>query len=152
MFATNFDPTTFLPSSGGGVGTARIPGSFPDGTSNTILFGERYMACGASPSSVVSYYWGETCSNGCGGCTRAGGYGGGGTPPAFYTITAVPQVAPSWDQNNQCNPCLLQALTPGGILVGLGDGSIRSVSPGVTVATWENAVRPDDGNTLGSDW
>jgi prepilin-type N-terminal cleavage/methylation domain-containing protein len=128
--------------------SAAIPRSIPDGTSNTIFFAERYMACGNTPTSVASYYYGETG----GACTRTGGYGGNGSVPGFYTVGTVPQVAPSWDQNNQCNPCLLQALTPGGILAGLGDGSVRSVSPGITTSTWANAVRPDDGNVLGPDW
>jgi hypothetical protein len=51
-----------------------------------------------------------------------------------------------------CNACLLQGPWGGGILVALGDGSARLVSTGISAQTWTNAVRPDDGNTLGSDW
>jgi hypothetical protein len=34
----------------------------------------------------------------------------------------------------------------------LGDGSVRSVSTGITGTTWRNACIPDDGNVLGGDW
>jgi len=35
---------------------------------------------------------------------------------------------------------------------GLGDGSVRPVSSGVSAATWWYATTPNDGNVLGSDW
>jgi hypothetical protein len=36
--------------------------------------------------------------------------------------------------------------------VGLADGSVRSVGPNVTPATWWAAVTPNQGDNLGSDW
>jgi hypothetical protein len=53
---------------------------------------------------------------------------------------------------NNCDPFRAQALSAGGCLVGLGDGSVRNVSTSVSPATWRNAMLPDDGNVLGSDW
>jgi hypothetical protein len=47
---------------------------------------------------------------------------------------------------------LLQGPNAGGILVGLGDGSVRLVTTSVSRTTWINAVDPADGNVLGSDW
>jgi hypothetical protein len=38
------------------------------------------------------------------------------------------------------------------MLAGLGDGSVRSVSSGVSVTTWVNACNPSDGNAPGNDW
>jgi hypothetical protein len=32
------------------------------------------------------------------------------------------------------------------------DGSVRSLSGGLTAVTWFNACRPDDGSVLGADW
>jgi prepilin-type N-terminal cleavage/methylation domain-containing protein len=52
----------------------------------------------------------------------------------------------------QCNPRVPQGLSSGGIYVLLGDGSARSVSSGVSLATWQAAITPDGGETLGSDW
>jgi hypothetical protein len=127
------------------VPLAQIPRTFQDGTSNTIMFSEKYAQCGPSPGSVTSFYWGETN----GWCPRPGPPGGDGTVPAFYTL-APPQPKVSW--NNGCNPCMLQAPWAGGIQVGLADGSVRLVNSSVSAATWANAVQPADGNTLGSDW
>ena len=40
----------------------------------------------------------------------------------------------------------------GGILVGLGDGSVRLVSQGISNVTWARAIDPKDGLHLGNDW
>jgi prepilin-type N-terminal cleavage/methylation domain-containing protein len=147
---------------------ARIPATFLDGTSNTIAFSEKYMICGpTSQTNVATFYWGETCYN-CGSpgtyagaCNRLGSPPGVGSPPSFYNSSralndsgaiqpgTVPQNKPPWFA---CNPCLLQGMYAGGIMVGLGDGSVRLVTTSVSQTTWANAVNPADGNVLGSDW
>jgi len=38
------------------------------------------------------------------------------------------------------------------MVVGLGDGSIRTVSQGISLLTWVHACAPADGFPLGSDW
>jgi prepilin-type N-terminal cleavage/methylation domain-containing protein len=142
---------------------ARIPATFQDGTSNTIVFAEKYMTCGPSGNSRATFYWGETCLN-CGSgssypaaaCNRLSNNPVNvGSPPMFYKSSGVvgaalvPQNKPS---PNLCDPCMLQAPWPGGILVGLGDGSVRLVNTSISQKTWANAVNPQDGNVLGSDW
>ncbi len=137
---------------------ARIPATFQDGTSNTIVFAEKYMICGPRPNARAAFYYGETCLN-CGAphtyagtCNRLGKdttYVG--SPPMFYNSLVVPpQNKPS--PNNGCNPCMLQGMYPNGILVALGDGSARLVSTAISQATWIRAVQPADGLVLGSDW
>jgi prepilin-type N-terminal cleavage/methylation domain-containing protein len=136
---------------------ARISATFTDGTSNTIVFAEKYMVCGPRSNSQSYFYWGETCltcgspGNKNGACNRLGSNPGSlGSPPMFYNSqTVVPQFKPL---PNNCNPCLLQGHYQSGINVGLGDGSTRLVASGISQATWANAVNPADGNTLGSDW
>jgi|SRR5665213_1069582 len=128
---------------GGTQPTASIPRTFPDGLSQTILFSERNMACGPT-TNCASYYWGETG----GTCNRLGGIGGNGSVPAFYSL-AVPQFQPS---PANCNPCMLQGMYASGILVLLGDGSVRLVNPSITALTWQHAIMPNDGVPLGSDW
>jgi prepilin-type N-terminal cleavage/methylation domain-containing protein len=123
--------------------TARIPASIPDGTTNTISFAEKRMICPQQGGSV--FYWGETG----GGCSRpVGNPASGGSCPAFNTLN-LPQFNPS---AVNCNPCMLNSSTTGGILVGLFDGSVRMVSQGISQTTWQNAVLPNDGFPLGSDW
>jgi prepilin-type N-terminal cleavage/methylation domain-containing protein len=126
-----------------GTPMARIPATITDGTSNTISFAEKRMICPSPGGSV--FYWGETG----GGCSRTvGNPVSGGSIPAFNTL-ALPQFNPS---PVNCNPCLLNSSTDGGILVGLFDGSVRIVSQGISQYSWSCAVQPNDGLALGSDW
>ena len=50
----------------------------------------------------------------------------------------------------------MDAATPtshtGTIQCALLDGSVRGVTANVSLATWQNACTPSDGNVLGSDW
>src|SRR5262249_38189730 len=51
-----------------------------------------------------------------------------------------------------CDPLRLQSFSLGGIMVGLGDGSVRGISTGVSAVTWGRAIDPSDGLVLGNDW
>ncbi len=51
-----------------------------------------------------------------------------------------------------CNPLLLQSYESGGIQVGMGDGSVRMISPGVSAYSWGVAIDPQDGLPPGTDW
>lgn len=51
-----------------------------------------------------------------------------------------------------CDPQVLASPHSGVMPVGLGDGSVRSVSPSITLATWVTACDPDIGQPLASDW
>jgi prepilin-type N-terminal cleavage/methylation domain-containing protein len=137
---------------------ARIPATFADGTSNTIVFAEKYQICGPRTNAVAAFYYGETCLD-CGSpnnypfsCNRLGPNPVSlGSPPMFYnSLTVPPQNKPP--VRNGCNPCMLQGMYPSGIMVGLGDGSVRLVNTSISQQTWANAVSPNDGNALGSDW
>lgn len=52
----------------------------------------------------------------------------------------------------QCDPARLQAMSAGGMMVGMMDGSARMVSANISVDTLARAVVPDDGFVLGNDW
>ena len=125
---------------------ASIPRTFLDGTSNTILFVEKYAVCGNSQTNVATFYWGETG----GACNRQGGQGGNGSIPGIYTITAIFQNRPQPFIN--CTPCTPQASTAAGELVCLGDGSCRTIGINISPTTWAYALMPADGQVLGSDW
>jgi hypothetical protein len=53
---------------------------------------------------------------------------------------------------NNCDPLRLQSFSLGGIMVGMGDGSVRGVNPAISPATWGRAIDPNDGLPLGNDW
>jgi prepilin-type processing-associated H-X9-DG protein len=51
-----------------------------------------------------------------------------------------------------CDPSRGQTAHPNGMNVGMGDGSVRSVSQSISATTWVWACDPRDGQVLGSDW
>jgi hypothetical protein len=61
------------------------------------------------------------------------------------------QVRPTPFEGN-CDPTRAATAHPGGILVGLADGSVRTLAPGISGATWWAAVTPSGGEVLGPDW
>jgi prepilin-type N-terminal cleavage/methylation domain-containing protein len=150
VFAANFN-ASFVPGNGGRAGTAVIPKTFQDGTSNTIIFAEKYGDCGGNTGS------GTNGNNGGSWWYRnnfASTYG-----PYFNARSeAVPypsntfQVQPN--PFNDINKCLfyLPATAHAAMNVGMGDGSVRVVSTSVSPATFWAASTPAMGDTLGPDW
>jgi hypothetical protein len=60
------------------------------------------------------------------------------------------QVMPDWDKG--CNYQYAQSLHPGGIFVGLGDGSVQFVNDSVSKTVWENICDPCDGAAPEAAW
>jgi prepilin-type N-terminal cleavage/methylation domain-containing protein len=151
-------------------GKARIPASFPDGTSNTIAFTERYSVCGpsggATGSQYVEHIWGEDGQNSGPVAEHyntnvtfvsaywayfPGGFTDHNNPPPGYPFNylTLPQIAPLVAQ---CDPHRVQGFSVSGIQVALFDGSSRLVSTAISQSTWAHAIMPDDGQPLGQDW
>src|SRR5438093_6280178 len=103
---------------------ARLGASFPDGTSNTMLFVEKYGKCGDGGS-----LWGNV------------------QPDLWQPVFAAWSMEPfqSRPRAAECDP--RRAATPfiGGINVALADGSVRVVHDGISQATWWAACTPDGG-------
>jgi prepilin-type N-terminal cleavage/methylation domain-containing protein len=118
-------------------GSCRIPASIPDGTSNTIFFAEKFSECQSQ-----MYVW---SSDGSMSNTPFFASGVGGYSP--FNL-------PQWNAISAatCSPSTVQAMTAGGIVVGMGDGSVRVVNSGVTQNSWSFAVQPNDGQVLGNDF
>jgi len=119
-------------------GSAKIPATFQDGTSNTIVFGERFANCKNNFKSWADY------SDGWGSTTGAGVYAfpSGWNMSTFDLGVTV----------NNCNYWNYQAFSLGGINVGLGDGSVRTVAPGVSPTSWNAALTPANGDMFDSSW
>ncbi len=140
--------------------TARLAATFADGTSNTIVFAERYGTCGSSgvanSASTFGNLWSDSNSVWrplfCVNVPKqiptvtqgAGPYTSGGTRCLMF------QVQPDWI--NSCDSTRAQSPHAGGINICLGDGSIRFLGQGISLVTWQNACDPQEGTPLGSDW
>jgi prepilin-type N-terminal cleavage/methylation domain-containing protein len=130
---------------GSHAGLAR---SFPDGTSTTILFAEKYARCDRGNQFGGSIW----------------GFNNLGEPyvaPAVFNSAAgnvaitgkfLVQPNPYMGSSSQCDYALPATPHTGAIMVCLADASVRAVSAGVSVQTWLAASTPAGGEVLGSDW
>jgi hypothetical protein len=142
------------------VGYSNFPATLSDGTSNTIMFTEVY-AMGKAPNynGDQSLWWWDynsfqtpRSSNGdCGGLNY---YGVAYTPLIQPSPTFCGANTQSWTWGGKVSVCMCRATSPhtAGINAGLGDGSVRFVSGGISGTTWFAACTPQGGETLGSDW
>jgi prepilin-type N-terminal cleavage/methylation domain-containing protein len=157
---------------------AIIP-AMPNGTTNTVMFGHRLEWCNdknnspnqnqfgyndwdATPDQTGTYHplpgfgWDVYF-------TKRGNYinpttnqQGGGLSPlransyVKYVHNALPfmiQPAPG-----NCDAQVLASPHTAVMIAGLGDGSVRTVSPGISTTTWLTVCVPDSGTVPGSDW
>src|SRR5262249_9741834 len=124
------------------------------GTSNTILFAERYAVCESAslglPRACLWDFW------------LPPGYLFGGVGHDYFPYFALPtwngkpigpdslfQVQP---RPGDCDPSRASTAHPGGMQVVLADGSVRTLSAGMSGTTWWAALTPAGGEVLGSDW
>jgi prepilin-type N-terminal cleavage/methylation domain-containing protein len=132
-------------------GQAVLQRSVPDGLSNTIFFGEIYGSCSLStnPGSGASAasLWADStlpwrpimCHN-----TPSKNVNPGYAPCNTFQVQPV--------VFGGCDPSRGQTSHTSGMVVGLGDGSVRNVNQSISPTTWAYACDPRDGNPLGSDW
>ena len=161
------DLTTNPPTSSP-QGMARIGADFADGTSNTILHAEKYARC-SNTVMVPALGDGGTAWAYCTSPVF------GWLPPpmavpskAFQPGFALPalasrgapdaigprskfQVRPAPFLGN-CDPTRASTSHPGGILVGMVDGGVRTLSPSMSGVTWWAALTPSGGEVPGPDW
>jgi len=119
-------------------------GNIPDGTSNTIAFGEQYGACGSNGNlwAYPGIPWGWQWSTAIAVANNPWTAG-------VTNWNAVPQFQPT---QALCDKGRAQSAHTGQILVLLMDGSVRGVSSSITQNTWQFALTPADGNVLPSNW
>jgi hypothetical protein len=147
----------------------------PDGTSNTLAFGEMYSQCGSptlvrgnfnsrsGTAAAVFAHPNSTAAARIGRSNRPDGSASNPWGPGFNAVAVdalagavappfqVQPVHPAPVADGGCDPTRLQAHHPGGMLVGLTDGSVRSLSAGISPATFWAAVSPAGGEAIGLD-
>jgi hypothetical protein len=79
------------------------------------------------------------------------------TNPAYLQNWRLPpQIQPSVTRTGgtpeQCDASRPSTGHSSASVVGMGDGSVRTVAAGVSPATWVAGIMPEDGATPGSDW
>ncbi|MBA4192111.1 MAG: hypothetical protein C0467_29385 [Planctomycetaceae bacterium] len=174
-YSDSYPYTSYFANEEALTGTTKIQ-TITDGSSNTILFAEGYSSCYSSASSYPAYYyragqWNldvnsypKTYNYGTysytysaptfkrhTGHTNSDSYIWNGTD---YVFQPGGPVAPMTFQSNpgtngQCEPRVPQSFT-GSICILMGDGSVRQVNPSVDLATWQGAITPAGGETLGN--
>lgn len=138
------------------AGRARIPASFADGTSHTILFAEKYATSSITPADHPrggayhgGCHWAYFQSD-CSAALFAYWYRGGAQndPGGVGPISEGDprdsrfQVRPAPDR---CNPCLLS--TPHALLnAAYADGSVRGLAAGMNRRAWWAHVTPAAGD------
>jgi prepilin-type N-terminal cleavage/methylation domain-containing protein len=118
-----------------GVGRSRgsLIAAMPDGTSNTIMFAERYALCNGQPNLWGYndvYYWAPMF--------------------AHYSLDRF-QIRPD-PNTKECDPRLAQTSFAAGLSVAVGDGSTRVLGPNFSARTWRLACVPNDGELMPAEW
>jgi prepilin-type N-terminal cleavage/methylation domain-containing protein len=147
------------PYNGKVYGAATFAASFPDGTSNTVMFAEAFGTCGNSGnvngSTTYGVLWADSNSvwRPGFGFQNSSNKGTLGTFPAAGTpmpIAGPPQIQPNFAST--CDINNVQTGHTSGMNAALSDGSVRNVSGNISVTTWRQACDPRDGVPLGGNW
>jgi len=142
------------------TGEVDLNKGFPDGASNTIAFAEHYaIGCSGTSFRWISFwdsyipYIPPQHNRGVElDQDRRATFADidledvvPGNPPPLLTFQVRPTQA-------NCNPRIPQTPHPSGMLAALADGSVRTLSPGMSPTTFWAAVTPAGGEVLGPDW
>jgi prepilin-type N-terminal cleavage/methylation domain-containing protein len=135
------DPS--VPSTEGQTKLATIQ----DGSSNVVMFTERFRWCTSTPPNIYSNLWMDAtsqwrpvfCTNNLNRSPTAAG----------YPLCSKFQIQPIW--NSTCDPSTAQSPHPAVILCAFGDATVRAVSGGINSADWAALCDPRDGKTPNID-
>ncbi len=126
------------------TGNTQIPRDIPDGQSNTIFWSEKLAYCDGNKLEGKTDWADNQLGN---GMASVGNH-------LHAPLSWSPGLIPQFNINN---PSLCFRWAPssshtGALLVGLGDGSVRTINSGISQTTFNIAMVPNDGTTLGTDW
>jgi prepilin-type N-terminal cleavage/methylation domain-containing protein len=165
----NYSYVSFLLNREVFTGQLRLT-SIKDGTSNTMFIAEGYSQCYGGGNSWQDRVWNIDTTSGI--PAAHGPTFDIDTGFSFYDQTTWSLVTCPGQRTFQnrpspgvytnitscntppqgCDAGLPQSLTSGAIQVGMGDGSVRGESAGVSFTTWSAAITPSGGELLGPDW
>ncbi len=119
-----------------------------DGTANTIAIFEHMSQCGTTNNPYSDAF--ESNPNGY-YCAQI--YNSYSIQPfnGASNNLLVPLPQPKTNYLN-CNQATVHALSSGGIIVSMGDGSVRNVANGISQYSWAVSVVPNDNLVVGQDW
>jgi prepilin-type N-terminal cleavage/methylation domain-containing protein len=176
------DPNYWTAYASAWDGRANIPATFADGTSNTVVFAEKLAYCPGTKRNTGALFAGINASHAHGGTwwyrgvfnvnTFSGappgtndsfpgdrlsavfGGGRGNDNTRWYTgVNSMFQLSPRAPtaQTGHCDRGAPSGFHTG-LVVGLGDGSVRVLAPSMNPITWWAALTPSGGEVLGNDW
>ena len=140
--------------------TLSLPAGVPDGLSGTIAFAERYFACGIQGYAECQN-WGYGSPPIGPPQYRFSGRRPGFADPGSYDVVPITDrqgrtVASQPGRTFQVRPTVeeadgkvLQTPHPGGLPVALFDGSVRTLSPGISESVFWGLVTPAGGEVAG---
>jgi prepilin-type N-terminal cleavage/methylation domain-containing protein/prepilin-type processing-associated H-X9-DG protein len=122
-------------------------GNIPDGSSNTVLSAEKMSQVNDWAALVNN----QPLYTSIFGAVLQPGSGLG--PYTYWSqFTTDGREPPIRDNVGNWRFMRPTSAHPSGSQVGMADGSVRMVSYAISRQTWLDAITPDDGHTLGSDW
>jgi len=133
-----------------------------DGLSNTVMYAEKMTFCMIAPQGPAQLAANNNFCPGPGGSPQCGGSNWADPlldffAPVYNDLPAGIITPANFLQTNvnfqvNCDPTLPSGAHTGVLVVGMCDGSVRTVSGGISPITWFLANVPNDGLVLGSDW
>jgi len=120
---------------------ARMPASFPDGTSNTIGVAEKYARCNGSGNLWGHGEWNPAWEPRFNTWQNRG-------PSSKFQVQPTPNPATT----SSCNNTIPSSSHSGGMNTLLCDGSVRFLAQSLDPNVWWAACTPAGGETLGNGW
>ncbi|HWG42211.1 MAG TPA: DUF1559 domain-containing protein [Gemmataceae bacterium] len=129
------------------VGGTKIPTDIPDGTSNTVFWTDKLAYCNAGGSAGGTLWAENSSTTGANYLPLVGMSGVSfGSPPSLI------QPQTNVTSSAACSYSLPSSGHTGVLQVGMGDGSVHSVAGSISAVTFSQAMVPNDGTALQSDW